>query len=157
MRAIYAVTVGADVALVAATAKTVLGVRAGTAFALELQMASIAFDASGASAPTNEPVLIELCSCTWASSTPGTNSTAETVVQWGGRVMASGCTVASNWATEPTVLTVIDEFLIHPQQGIKEPFGMGVEPDCDLNQGFALRVTSPATVNCRPAFRFVRN
>lgn len=156
MRATYAVTVGADVALAAATAKSVLGVRAGSTFGLELAVASIAFDASGASAPTNEPILIELCVATFATNAPGTNSASETIVQWSGRVMASGCTAASAWSAEPTVLTVIDEFLIHPQTGIKEPYGLGAEPECDLNQGFVWRVTSPAVVNCRPAFRFTK-
>lgn len=152
----YTVGVGADVALVAATAKSVLGVRAGSTFGLSLIQAGVAFDASGASAPTNEPVLIELCTATFATNPPGTNSTTETVRQWSGRVMASGCTAASDWSAEPTVLDVIDEFLIHSQQGIKEPFPLGLEPDCDLNNGFVLRVTAPDIVRCRPSFRFVR-
>jgi len=157
MRAIYALTVGADVPLAAATPKSVIGIRAGAAFGLDLLMASIAFDASGASAPTNEPVLIELCTCTFATNAPGTNSTSETPVQWAGRVMAHGCTAASNWTAEPTAITIIDEFLIHNQQGIKEPLPLGGEPDCALNEGFVLRVTAPDVVNCRPAFRFSRN
>lgn len=157
MRAVYAVGVGADVALAAATAKSVLGVRAASTFALDLLLASISFDASGANAPTNEPILVELCTATFATNAPGTNSTSETPVQWAGRVMAHGCTAASNWTAEPTVLAVLDEFLIHGQQGLKETFALGQEPDCDLNNGFVLRVTSPAVVNCRPMFRFARN
>lgn len=154
----YALTVGADVTLSAATPKSVLGIRAGASFGLDLLMASIAFDASGAAAPTNEPVLIELCTCTFATnSTPGTNNTTETPVQWCGRLMTHGCTAMSDWSAEPTVLTVIDEFLIHNQQGIKEPLPLGGEPDCALNEGFVLRVTAPVGVNCRPAFRFARN
>jgi len=156
-QAIYTVGAGADVALAAATAKSVLGVRAGASFGLQLTQAGIAFDASGASAPTNEPVLIELCIATFASNAPGTASTTETVQQWSGRAMASGCTAASDWSSEPTVLTVIDEFLIHSQQGIKEPYSLGLEPDCDLNNGFVLRVTAPDVVRCRPSFRFARN
>lgn len=157
MRSIYSVRAGADVALTAATAKSVLGVRAGASFGLELLMASIAFDASGSSAPTNEPILVELCTCTFATNAPGTASTSETPDQWAGRVLTHGTTAASNWTTEPTVLTPIDEFLIHGQQGMKEFFPLGQEPDTALNDGFVLRVTSPAAVNCRPAFRFARN
>jgi len=156
-QAIYAVNVGADVALGAAVTKSVLGVRAGAAFGLNLTQVGIAFDASGAAAPTNEPVLIELCYATFATNAPGTNSTSETIVQWAGRTMASGCTAASNWTSEPTVLTVLDEFLIHNQQGLKEPFALGLEPDTDLNHGFVLRILSPVDVNCRPSFRFARN
>lgn len=154
----YAVTVESNVNLTAAVAKSVLGIRAGASFGLDLLMASIAFNASGSSAPTNEPVLIQLCTCTFATnSTPGTNNTTEAPVQWAGRVMAHGCTAMSDWTAEPTALTIIDEFLIHNQQGIKEPLPLGGEPDADLNQGFVLRVTSPNNVACRPAFRFARN
>lgn len=158
MRAIYAVTVESSVSLTAATPKSVLGIRAGAAFGLDLLLASIAFNASGSSAPTNEPILIQLCYCTFASnSTPGTNNTTENPVQWAGRQTAHGCTAMSDWTAEPTVLTILDEFLIHGQQGIKEPLPLGGEPDSDLNQGFVLRVTSPNNVSCRPAFRFARN
>jgi hypothetical protein len=154
----YGVAAGADVALVAATAKSVLGIRAGATFGLDLAMWSIAFDASGASAPTNEPILVELCRCTFATnSTPGTNNTTETPEQLMGRVMAHGMTAMSAWTAEPTVLTVLDEFLIHGQQGVKEFSGLGQEFDTDLNHGFVLRVTSPAVVNCRPALRVYRN
>lgn len=157
MRSTYAVRVGADVALAAATPKSVLGIRAGASFGLELLMASIAFDASGSAAPTNEPILVELCTCTFATNAPGTNSTTETPDQWGGRLLTHGMTAASNWTAEPTALTPIDEFLIHGQQGMKEFFPLGQEPDTALNDAFVLRVTSPAIVNCRPAFRVARN
>jgi hypothetical protein len=123
-----------------------------------LLQASIAFGASGSAAPTNTPVRVELCTCTFATNgTAGTNNTSETPVQWAGRVMASGCTAMSAWTSEPTALTVIDEFLIHPQQGVKEPFALGAEADCDLNNGFVLRVTAVDAVTCRPGFRFARN
>lgn len=157
MRSIYSVTVGADVALSAATAKTVLGWRAGSAFGLELMMASVAFDGNGSSAPTNEPILVELGTCTFGANAPGTNSTSETPTQWGGRVLTHGTTAGSNWTAEPTTITVIDEFLVHGQSGLKEFFPLGQEPDTALNEGFVLRITSPAAVNCRPAFRGARN
>jgi hypothetical protein len=157
MRAMYGVAAGADVALAAATAKSVLGIRAGSTFGLDLAMWSIAFDASGSTAPTNEPILVELCRATFASNAPGTNSTSETPEQLSGRVTAHGMTAASNWTTEPTVLSVLDEFLCHGQQGFKEFMGLGQEFDTDLNHGFVIRVTSPAVVNCRPSLRVYRN
>jgi len=46
---------------------------------------------------------------------------------------------------------------VHSQQGIKEPFGLGLEADCGLNEGFVLRITAPDVVRCRPSFRFTRN
>jgi len=153
---IYMVAVGADVALSAATVKTVLGFRAGSAFALILKMVSVSFDQSGASAPTNEPILIELGTCTFATNAPGTNSTSETPIQYNGRVLTHGTTAASNWTTEPTAITVIDEYLVHPQSGLKEYFPLGDEPDTALNDGFILRITAPNAVNCRPAMRACR-
>jgi hypothetical protein len=156
-RSIYVVQAGADVALVAATPKSVLGCRGGAAFALELLQLSVAFDQSGASAPTNEPILVELCYATFATNAPGTNSTSETPLQWSGRVTTHGTTNASNWTTEPTVLTVLDEFLVHPQAGFKEYLPLGDMPDTALNEGFAMRITAPNAVNCRPGFRFARN
>ena len=160
MRALYKVDSGADVGLVAATAKSVLGIRAGATFGLDLAMWGVSFDASGATAPTNEPVLAELCYCTFATNaTPGTNNTTETPVQLGGRVMAHGMTAMSAWTAgnEPTALTVLDEFLCHGQQGFKEFMGLGQEFDTDLNHGFVIRLTSPAVVNARPTLRVYRN
>lgn len=159
MRALYKVDSGADVALTAATARSVLGIRGGSAFGLDLAMWSVSFDASGSSAPTNEPVLCELCYCTFATNAPGTNSTTETPLQLAGRVMTHGMTAASAWTAgnEPTVLSVLDEYLCHAQTGFKEFMGLGQEFDTALNEGFVIRVTSPAAVNCRPTLRVYRN
>jgi hypothetical protein len=153
---VYTVSAGADVALVAATAKTVLGARAGASFSLLLKMLSLGFDQSGASAPTNEPVVVELCTCTFATNAPGTASTSETPTQWSGRVLTHGTTCASSWSTEPTAITVIDEFTCHPQSGYKEYFPLGDEPDTALNDGFIIRLTAPNAVNVRPTMRFAR-
>lgn len=158
MRSIYGVRVGADVALVADTAKTILAIRAGASFALELLMFSLSLRGVGASAPTNEPVLIELCTCTFATnSTPGTNNTSETPDQIAGRVLAHGMTAFSASTAEPTVISPIDEFTLHGQQTIKEWFPLGGEPDCALNEGFLLRVTAPNAVDCRATMRVARN
>ena len=158
MRAMYKVDSGADVALAAATAKSVLGIRAGASFGLDLAMWALSFDASGSAAPTNEPILCELCYCTFATNaTPGTNNTSETPIQLTGRALTHGMTAMSAWTAEPTALTVLDEYLCHGQQGFKEFMGLGQEFDTALNEGFVIRVTSPAVVNCRPTLRVYRN
>ncbi len=158
MRAIYGVRVGADVALVADTAKTILAIRAGTAFSLDLLAFSVSLRASGASAPTNEPILVELCTCTFATnSTPGTGNTTETPEQIAGRVLAHGMTAFSASTSEPTVISPIDEFTLHGQQVIKEWFPLAQEPDCALNEGFLLRLTAPNAVDCRATMRVARN
>lgn len=158
MRAQYNLIPGADISLVADTAKTVLAIRAGTAFALELLGYSVSLRDTGASAPTNEPVLVELCTCTFATnSTPGTGNTTETPVQVSGRVMAHGMTAFSASTSEPTVITPFDEFTLHGQQTIKEWFPLGCEADCALNEGYVIRMTSPYAVDCRATFRVARN
>jgi hypothetical protein len=158
MRALYKVDSGADIALTAATAKSVLGIRAGSAFGLDLAMWGMSFDASGSSAPTNEPILCELCYCTFATNgTAGTNNTSETPIQLAGRVMTHGMSGYSAWTSEPTALTVLDEYLCHGQQGFKEFMGLGQEFDTALNEGFVIRVTAPNAVNCRPTLRVYRN
>jgi hypothetical protein len=148
-RSEYRSITGADVALAAATAKTILGIKAGASFGCILRKAGFYFDGIAAAA---EPVLVELCYATFATNAPGTNSTSVTPAQTGGRVLAHGFTAARAWSAEPTVLTVLDEMLVHPQMGVKEWFPPGSEYDSALGEGFALRATAPAIVNIRGVF-----
>ena len=145
----YEIMTGAEVALSAATTKTVLGVRAGSAFALDLLKVQVHGLASGSSAPGFEPVLFEVCTATFATNAPGTNSTTVTPAQKYGRVLTHGMTAARNWTSEPTVLTVIDEFLFHPQTGFKEWTPFGATPDTALNEGFVLRLNSDNALSVR--------
>lgn len=143
----YSVTSGGAIALSAGTAKTVLGIRAGGSFGLEWIKGGVYFDGVTASAV---PVLVEFCLCTWASNPPGTSSTSVSPIQTYGRVLASGMTAGKTWTAEPTVLSVAQERLIDPNKGVWEwEYVPLVRPDCDLNQGFAIRCTAPAAVNVR--------
>jgi hypothetical protein len=152
----YSAITGADVALAAATAKSILGLKSGAAFGIDLIGVSCAFDQSGAGASTNEPVLVEVCYCTFATNSPGTASTTVTPLQKYGRVLAHGTTAARTWTTEPTALTVIDEFLVHPQSGFKEWIPLGNSPDCAFAEGFVIRCTAPNIVNARAVMNFER-
>lgn len=135
------------VALTAATAKTVLGVKAHANSGLLLSFLSIGFDGVTASAV---PVLIELCYCTWGANSPGTNSTSTTPRQKSGRALTAGFTSGKTWTTEPTTLTVIRDTLLTPNGGlVLLDVPLGKELDCALGEGFALRVTAPAIVNVR--------
>lgn len=147
----YSIVTGAEVALSAATTKSVLGVRANAAFGLDLLLVQIGFLASGTSAPGFEPVLVEVCYCTFATNPPGTNSTSVTPVQNYGRVLTHGVTAARNWTAEPTVLTVIDEFAVHPQSGYKEWRPLGATPDSAFSEGFVIRCNSDNAVSLRAA------
>ncbi len=154
MKCGYSLNTTAAVALAAATAKTVLGVKSGATFGVDLRGFTVGFDGVTASAV---PVLVELCYATWATNSPGTNSTSRTVVQTSGRVTASGITGASAWTAEPTVLTVLREQLLTPNGGLLVvEFALDKSWDSALAEGFAIRCTAPAIVNVRASMDFER-
>lgn len=145
----YRVVAEADVALASGVAKSVLGIKSGSLFGMQVTEATISFDGQSASA---EPVLVQFCHATFATNSPGTNSTSVTVQRSGGRQINSGTTsmtAARAWSSEPTVLSVLREFLVHPQAGIVIQIPLGGEADCDVNEGFVIRATAPASVNAR--------
>src|SRR6266496_4328001 len=94
----------ANVALVATTAKTILGVNAPAQFGVDLRGFEISFDGV---TNTDKPVLVEICQCTFATNPPGTASTANTIQQIYGRTIVAGFTGAYNWTAEPTVITAV--------------------------------------------------
>lgn len=147
MKCGYSVGVGADVSLSAGVAKSILGIKSGAAFGLDVYKLGVSFDGVSSTA---EPVLLELCYATFATNSPGTNSTSETPVQGYGRVLAHGITAASNWTTEPTALTVLDEWKLHPQMSMKEWIPLDHTFDCAFGEGFVIRATAPAAVDTRP-------
>lgn len=143
----YSCTTEGAVALSAATAKTILGVKAHANSGLQLKGFMVAFDGVTGSAV---PVLVELCYCTWATNSPGTNSTNIGENQVYGRVLTAGFTGGKTWSSEPTTITVLREFLLAPDKGvIAYQFPLGQEPDCALAEGFVIRCNAPATVNVR--------
>lgn len=147
----YTVTTGGEVALSAATAKSILSVIAPAQFGIDLRSVEIAFDGVTAS---NEPVLVEICSSTQA--TAGTTSSA-TPVQVYGRAITAGFTAAKNYTAEPTVLTVIDEFSLSPNGGLvirDWPLGEGF--DQDVSKALIIRCTAPQTVSVRATMKFER-
>jgi hypothetical protein len=148
-----ALTEGA-VALSAATAKTVLGVKGHANFGVDMKGFWVDFDGVTASAIA---VLCELCYSSWTTNSPGTNSTSVTVNQVYGRVTTAGFTAGKTWTTEPTVLTVLDAFTLDPNKGLfRYDWSLGESPDSGLAEGYCLRLTAPATVNARAGFRIER-
>lgn len=154
MRPLYGVTSEGAVALSAATAKSVLGLKAHANSGLNLKKFRVGFDGVTASAV---PVLVELGYCTWGANSPGTNSTSVTVMQLGGRVIAAGFTAGKTWTTEPTTITVLDSWLLTPNGGLVIlDIPLGDEPDSALAEGFVLRLTAPAAVNVRASMQAER-
>lgn len=150
----YTAPAAAAVALTAATAKSVIGVSAPAQFGVDLTKYRLSFDGATSTAV---PVTVEICAATFATNGPGTNSTSITPVQVYGRSITAGFTAASNWTTEPTVLTVVDAFTVAAYNGLviyDAPFGSSV--DSPVSNGFVIRCTAPAGVNCRPSIWFER-
>lgn len=151
---IYTGITGGAVALSAATAKTILGAKAHANSGLLLSKFEVGFDGVTASAV---PVLVELCYCTFGANSPGTNSTSVTVAQKSGRVLTAGFTMGKTWTTEPTTITVLEEFLLTPNGGtILYDVPLGKEPDSALGEGFVIRCNAPASVNVRASIEVSR-
>lgn len=147
----YTAKTEGQVALSAATAKTILMVIAPAQFGIDLRSVEIGFDGVTAS---NAPVLVELVSST--QGTAGT-STAGTVNQVYGRSITAGFTTQHNYTAEPTVLTAIDEFSLSPNGGLiirDWPLNEGF--DQDVSKGLGIRLTAPNTVNARATMKFER-
>lgn len=151
----YQASTEANVALVATTAKTVLGVLAPAQFGVDLRGFEIAFDGI---TNTDKPVLVEICQCTFATNGPGTNSTSATVQQVYGRTVTAGFTAAYNWTAEPTVIAVVKTILITPNGGTYDyDWPLGETLDNAVSVGFAIRCTAPTNaVNVRSTLRFER-
>jgi hypothetical protein len=153
----YSVSTSSAVALSAATAKTCLMVIAPSSFGIDLQKFRVEFDGVTASAV---PALVELVTSTNASnSTPGTGNTSESsnITQLYGRSITTGFTAFSASTSEPTVLTVVERFLLTPCGGtLFYDFPLGTSPDTAVSSGIGIRITAPATVNARASMVFER-
>ncbi len=149
MKAGYTVETTADVALTAATAKTILSVINAANQLLWIVEFAVSFDGTSA---TGEPVTVELCSSTQA--TAGT-STSQTPVQTYGPSRTVQATGARNFTAEPTVLTTLKRWLVHPQTGIEMQYPLGREPtQTTTADALCLRLTAPAAVNAQGYIEF---
>lgn len=150
----YSAVTGGAVALAAATAKSILGVKSHANSGTDLQHVEVAFDGVTASAV---PVLIEMCYCTFGANSPGTNSTSVTPAQLYGRTLTVGATAAKTWTAEPTTITVLEERLLTPNGGLViYDWPLGRTPDSALGEGFVIRCTAPAAVNVRATLEWER-
>lgn len=128
-------------------AKSALGVKAHANSGLQVVGFRIAYD--GVTAST-APASAELCYCTWATNSPGTNSTSTTPRQRNGRSLTAGFTSGTLWTSEPTTVTALQEWYLTPNGGLLiYDFPLGQEPDCALAEGFVIRINTAATVNLR--------
>lgn len=144
--AVFSAPTGGAVTLTAATAKVVLAWQAPAQHGLLWK----GYDLGLTGVVSTEPaVLVELCECTFA--TAGVN-TAATEVQESGRSSTVPGNAFYDYTTAPTVLTPFRQFTLTPVGGtIIFDWPEGDEPDCDADQGFAIRLTPGATITA--AFR----
>lgn len=133
----------AAVTLSASATKSVVGVKAHANSGIQVIEWGASF--TGSAAATG--IQVQLCYATFATNSPGTNSTSiSTIPQQYGRVLAAGFTAAYNWTTEPTVLTVLETEVIQQSGAFKWAIPLGKEPDCALGEGFVVRIITPAAV-----------
>lgn len=124
------------VALVAATAKTVVSVLGASNDTISLKRVRVSFNSVTA---TDAPALIEV-GITTALGTV----TAFTPVQTVGSSIASSCTAGYNATAEPTFNRVFEALYVPVNNGVYECYyPLGEEPGCDPSQGLALRITAP--------------
>jgi hypothetical protein len=142
VNAVFAATTGA---------KTVINAIAPAGVGLVVVAFEISFDGVTASAV---PALIEICQSTQA--TAGTSAgSAPTAVQIRGRARTGGSvpTFGHNYTAEPTVLTPVKQWYVHPTSGLTLMFPLGREIECDPSGGtvkaIAIRVNVSANVNVR--------
>ena len=141
MPARYSVETTTDVDLTATTAKTILSVICGANAPIRIIEFSVSFDGVVAAA---EPCTVELCSSTQGAA--GT-STSQTPVQTGGPTRTVQASGARNYTVEPTTLTVLKRWLVHPTAGMiyQAPLGRETEQNTTAD-ALCLRVTSPGGV-----------
>lgn len=144
MSARYTVESNGDIALTAATAKTILNyICASNAIARIVEL-SVSFDGTSGTAT---PVLVELCKSTQGAA--GT-STSHTMAQSGGPTRTVQGTAARNYTAEPTTLTTIKRWRVHPQTGLVIQFPLGREPEQVASaNAYAIRCTAAANVNAQ--------
>jgi hypothetical protein len=139
----FNVSTTGGVALVAATAKTVLMVKAAASRRTAVSGVHVSFDGVSGTAV---PVLVEIGfitnTGTFTAVTP-----EETNVDLAGATI--GSSAGENATVEPTYSGgMLKEIKVHPQSGYEFHIPFGKEWLCSNQTGIAIRCTAAATVNC---------
>lgn len=146
MAGILAFAQTAEVALSAATAKTVIQLVAATNVRVKLKEWGVFFDGTSASA---EPIQVRLL----RQTTAGTMSSLTPVARV--PITETLQTTAQHTATaEPTAGDVLDVIECHPQGGYEKLFAPGDEIIIPGGGRVGIEITAPATVNVRAKFGY---
>lgn len=131
-----------EVALVAATAKTVIKATLPANHRGKLLEWGVYFDGTSA---VSEPCVVELIRPTSSGTFSATGTvkvdthteTVQTVVEY-------------NATVEPTFTDVIETKEVHPQSGYEKTYGLGQEVKIGGSGRIGIRITSPSNVNVVP-------
>ena len=146
MAGIYGVVQTSEIALAAATAKTVIQLVAPANHRVKVLGWGIFFDGvNTAGEPVQVRVLRQTTAGTMSALTPVQVIPVSETIQ----------STAQHTATaEPTAGDVIDMIECHPQQGYEVKFPMGQEIVIAGSGRLGIECTAPAIVNCRAKFFF---
>jgi hypothetical protein len=137
----------AEIALSAATAKTILQLVAASNHRAKLLSWGVFFDGTSATAePVQVRLLRQTSAGTMSALTPVKNddSLAETLQ-----------TTAQHTATaEPTAGDVLEAIEVHPQGGYEKIYPLGQEPVIGGGDRIGIECTAPASVNVRASVTF---
>ncbi len=134
-------TTSVEVALVAATAKTVLHLLAGTGIRFAIQAVTVSFDGTS---NTAEPVVLVLITQTTAP----TGTTRNPLQKDPDIATALQVTGLENVSVEPTDTDIRLTYHIHPQAGAQYPLPLPGEIIVAGAGRIGLKLTAPAAVNC---------
>lgn len=146
MAGLVAIAQTAEIALSAATAKTVLQITAAANHRVKIKGWGVYFDGTSTTAePVQVRLLRQTTAGTMSSLTPVTRGTESETIQ----------TAASHTATaEPMAGNVLDICEVHPQQGYEVIFPLGDEIQIPGGGRVGIECTAPAGVNVRAKLIF---
>lgn len=136
----FYMTPGEDIALVAATAKTVIEITAGANHRAILRKLGFYFDGV---IVTGESVLVEAIRITTTGT--GTAEAPQKVDADASETLQVD--FKSNFTVEPTVGAVLEVWKVHPQGGYAEFMPIDVNIPISGGDLWGLRMTAPAAVN----------
>jgi hypothetical protein len=142
----FALTTSAEVALVAATEKTVLQLVSASGIITAVQEILVSFDGiSNTAAPVEVVVERQTTAGTMTSRTPLKTKDTSTTLQLTGQ---------ENATVEPTGGDRLSVFHIHPQAGVVYPVPIpDGEYELPSSGRLGLAITAPANVNCHATMK----
>lgn len=147
----YGISSGA-VSVAASTAKTTALIIAAANAPVRLTALDVSFNGV---AGAGEPILVELVKSTLGGA--GTPGSSPTPLLLRGPARNAQSTAGIAYSAEPTTLSVVKAWLVHPQSGMSMQFPLGREVEALGGTGLGVRITPPAgatTVSSRTNLEF---